>query len=210
MKLIFLGPPGAGKGTQAVRVCKEYSLVHISTGEILRSELRAKSELGKQAQSYIDRGELVPDMLIVEIMKHRLHQSDCIGGFCLDGFPRTLPQADALKEIVTLDAVINIDVPLEKLAFRISGRRQCAHCGATHHITSLCSPDAPCNCGHELYQREDDKLETVMTRVKVYEAQTKPLIEYYEKVGVLINIDGNRDIDVIFADICTALNRLPK
>lgn len=210
MKLIFLGPPGAGKGTQAERVCKKYSLAHISTGEILRSELRAKSELGQQAQSFIDKGALVPDTLIVEIVKHRLHQSDCLEGFLLDGFPRTLPQADALKEIVSLDAVINIDVPLDKLASRITGRRMCAQCGSTYHVSSLCAPDASCKCGHELYQRDDDKLETVMNRLKVYEAQTKPLIEYYEKAGLLIDIDGDRDIEIVFADICTALSRLPK
>ena len=206
MKVVFLGPPGAGKGTQAERICEKYAIPHISTGDILRAEIKSASELGTQVQSFIDGGQLVPDTLIVEIVKRRLLSPDCINGYLLDGFPRTVFQADALSEFAPLDGVVNIDVPLDKLANRLTSRRVCTKCGATLNVAQLDGPDAKCTkCGGELMQRDDDKLETVTKRLEVYTAQTAPLIEYYEKKGLLLTIDGNRAIDTVFADIVNAL-----
>lgn len=203
MKVIFLGPPGAGKGTQAVRISGKYSLPHISTGDILRAELKAKTPLGIAAQAVLDKGELVSDDLIIEIVKNRLKKPDCAKGFLFDGFPRTLAQADALDGIQKIDCVINIDVPLDNLAARITGRRVCKSCGSSYH-TSTYQSDL-CKCNEALCQRDDDKLETVTNRLKVYKAQTEPLINFYEAKGLLVNIDGNRAIDDVFSDICAAM-----
>ena len=208
MKIVFLGPPGAGKGTQAERVCANYKIAHISTGDILRAERKNKTPLGVQAQEYIDKGALVPDELIVEIVKKRVQEADCANGFLLDGFPRTIFQADALAGFVTLDAVVNIDVDLDRLASRITGRRVCRECGATYHVSTLSGEDAACaKCNGTLYQRDDDKIETVMNRLKVYEAQTKPLIEYYEAKGCLVTVDGSQSIDEVTAAIYAALEQ---
>lgn len=200
MKLIFLGPPGAGKGTQAQRICERYALAHISTGDMLRAERRAKTTLGLAAQSYIDKGELVPDGVIIDMVKNRLQQPDCAGGFLLDGFPRTVLQADELRAFTELDAVMNLDVPFARLVERIAGRRMCPDCGAAYHIAS--HPGTTCTqCGGMLYQRDDDKQETVKNRLLVYQQQTEPLIAYYKQRGLLHTIDGDKPVDEVFAAI---------
>jgi len=204
MNLVLLGPPGAGKGSQAGAICERFSIVHISTGDILRAELKAKSNLGRQAQGYIDEGELVPDMLMVELVKHRLQQGDCANGFLLDGFPRTVHQAEALADITPLDAVLNLDVPAERLEKRLTGRRVCRECGATYHVSRLDS-DVCAKCGGELYQRADDTVETVNNRIAVYEAQTMPLINYYKKRGLLVVVNGDQAIEAVDADIVRLL-----
>lgn len=205
MIVIFLGPPGAGKGTQAERVCNELKLQHISTGDMLRAELRAKTELGLRAQKFIDNGELVSDSVIIDMVESRLKQKDCENGCLLDGFPRTVAQADALGGFAAIDAVVNIAVPSERLVGRISGRRMCPDCGAAYHVSSY-NKDT-CKCGAKLYQRDDDKEETVKNRLKVYEAQTQPLIEYYQGKGLLYTVDGDRDIDAVASDIIAYLRR---
>jgi len=204
MKLIFLGPPGAGKGTQAALVCERYGIAHISTGDMLRQERKAKTPLGVSAQEYIDRGELVPDSVIIGMVRARLAQPDCAKGYLLDGFPRTVAQADALSEFAKIDYVINLAVPRETLVSRISGRRLCPDCGAVYHIRTHHEPGCR-ECGATLYQREDDKEETVMNRLRVYEAQTRPLIDYYERKGLLHTIDGNRTPEEVDADIAALL-----
>jgi adenylate kinase len=203
MKLIFLGPPGAGKGTQAVRVSEKLNIPHISTGDILRKNIRENTELGVLAKGYIDKGQLVPDSLVIDIIKDRIKQDDCIGGFLLDGFPRTVPQAEALDEFVEIDAVVDIEVGDEILVKRISGRRVCPACGATFHINSYNS--AQCICGADLIQRADDNEETVLNRLAVYHDQTQPLINYYEKAGKLKTVDGSVDVEVVFASIMSSL-----
>lgn len=204
MKLIFLGPPGAGKGTQAERVAEKYGIAHISTGDMLRAERRAKTPLGVAAQSYIDKGELVPDSVIIDMVRERLCQPDCENGFLLDGFPRTVQQADALNGITPVDAVINLEVPFARLVERISGRRMCAECGAATHTSVHAGAGCP-KCGGALYQRDDDKQETVKNRLLVYQKQTEPLIAYYDTKGLLRNIDGDRSVDEVYAAILAAL-----
>ena len=203
MKLIFLGPPGAGKGTQAVKIASKFDIVHISTGDMLRAEMREGTELGKAAKSLMDRGELVPDDVILGMVKNRIQQPDCKNGFLFDGFPRTIAQAEALESISPIDAVINLEVPVERLIQRISGRRMCPKCGAAFHISTR--KDNICDCGTELYQRDDDKEETVRNRLVVYERSTKPLIEYYANKGLLHSINGDNAIDVVDADIRAVL-----
>ena len=205
MKLIFLGPPGAGKGTQAERICEKFDIAHISTGDILRAELKQKTELGQQAQAYIDQGKLVPDEVIINIVEQRLKQADCQKGYLLDGFPRTLPQAEAIDGRIKLDCVISLEVPFEKLMDRICGRRVCKDCGATYHI-SVIKDAAKCpKCGDELYQRNDDKPETVNNRLQVYTEQTQPLIDFYAAKGILKAVDGDRPVDTVFAEIVKLL-----
>jgi len=205
MKLVFLGPPGAGKGTQAERICDEFSIAHISTGDMLRSEMRAGTELGKAAKGYIDRGELVPDAVIIGMVKERIQKPDCANGFLFDGFPRTVAQADALSGICDIDCAVNIDVPSERLVGRISGRRMCK-CGATYHVSTYSKSTCE-KCGAELYQRDDDKEETVKNRLNVYNAQTAPLIAYYEQKGLLVTVDGDRDIDAVTESVRQALKK---
>ena len=200
MKLIFLGPPGAGKGTQAERIAERYGLAHISTGDMLRAEMREGTDLGKAAQGYISRGELVPDDVIIGMVKTRIQQPDCAQGFLFDGFPRTVAQADALSAICCIDRVINIDVPFERLVARISGRRMCPDCGAAYHVSSY--TDTSCaKCGGKLYQRDDDKPETIRHRLDVYESQTAPLVEYYKGHSILKEVNGDRPVDEVYADV---------
>lgn len=204
MKLIFLGPPGAGKGTQAALVCKRYNIAHISTGDMLRAERKAKTPLGISAQSYIDKGELVPDSVIIDMVRLRLAREDCKNGFLLDGFPRTVAQADALAELTDIDYVVNLEVPFDRLVSRISGRRVCPDCGAVHHISTHSGCECR-DCGGKLYQRDDDKAETVENRLRVYEAQTEPLIAYYREKGLLHTIDGDRTPAEVDASIASLL-----
>jgi adenylate kinase len=199
MKLIFLGPPGVGKGTQAVKIAARFQIAHISTGDMLRAEMREGTELGKAAKDLMERGELVPDDVILGMVKNRIRQDDCRNGFLFDGFPRTIAQAEALDAISPIDYVINIEAPVERLISRISGRRVCPDCGTAYHVSR--HPGSQCACGTKLYQREDDKEETVRNRLAVYDRSTKPLIEYYAKKGLLHTVNGDADIDTVDAEI---------
>ena len=206
MNIVFLGPPGAGKGTQAKIICEKLNIPQISTGDMLRAEMREGTDLGKAAQGYISRGELVPDDVIIGMVKTRIQQPDCAQGFLFDGFPRTVAQADALSAICCIDRVINIDVPFERLVARISGRRMCPDCGAAYHVSSYA--DTSCaKCGGKLYQRDDDKEETVQNRLRVYEAQTQPLIDYYASRDMLSTVNGDQAIDVVAQEIVEAIER---
>jgi len=212
MNIILLGPPGAGKGTQAKKMLEHYKLPHISTGDILRENIKNNTNLGLKAKSYMSKGELVPDELLITIIKDRLSKKDCKNGFMLDGFPRTIPQADALQMILTesgemIDVVLNISVDDEELINRLSGRRMCK-CGTSYHV--IFNPPAQedvCNiCKGKLYQREDDKPETIRNRLNVYMKQTQPLINYYNNKKLLRTIDGSKDIPKIFEEIKEVLD----
>ncbi len=205
MNVIFLGPPGAGKGTQAQRICAELGIPQISTGDILRRAIKDQTETGLKAKSYIDAGKLVPDEVIIDIVKERLAQDDCSKGYILDGFPRTVPQAEALDTFATIDCVVELDVADEKLVNRLSGRRVCLKCGATYHVNMLNGKTDCSVCGEPLVQRDDDKAETVLNRLKVYHDQTAPLVAYYETKGILNKFDGAQDMDVIFGSIMKTL-----
>ncbi len=205
MNVVFLGPPGAGKGTQAVRVCERLGIPQISTGDILRKAIREQTETGLKAKSYIDQGLLVPDEVVIDIVRERLAMPDCQNGYILDGFPRTVPQAQALAGFARIDAVIDIEVSDEQLVARLSGRRVCPACGATFHVSSLGGRTACDKCGAELVQRNDDKAETVLNRLNVYHAQTAPLIDYYGSQGLLKTVDGSQPLDDCFAAILRAL-----
>ena len=207
MKLIFLGPPGAGKGTQAERISKLYGIAHISTGDMLRSQMREGTPLGAEAKGYIDRGELVPDELIVAMVAERIKEEDCANGFLLDGFPRTVSQAEALNGISDFDMVIDIAVPAERLMERIGGRRMCSGCGAGYHTSSY-HKDTCEKCGASLYIRDDDRPETVKHRITVYERQTKPLIDYYREKGNLSRVNGDNTPDRVFDDVAAAIKGL--
>ncbi|MBS3909904.1 MAG: adenylate kinase [Actinobacteria bacterium] len=211
MNVILLGPPGAGKGTQAEGIVKEYGLVHISTGDMLRAAVKNGTEMGLKAQEYMTKGALVPDEVVVGIVRDRIVEPDCEKGFLLDGFPRTVGQADELDKALktmgkNIDAVVNIVVGDEELLGRLTGRRICKACQRPYHM--MFKPPATegvCECGGELYQRADDNDETVKNRLDVYHNQTSPLIEYYSKQGIIIDIDGAKSVNEVFDQINTAL-----
>ena len=213
MKIIMLGAPGAGKGTQAQMIAEKYNIPHISTGDIFRANIKNGTELGKKAKEFMDKGQLVPDELTVELLLDRVANDDCKNGYVLDGFPRTIPQADVLDTELTklgdkVDYAINVDVPDENIVRRMSGRRACLKCGATYHIEHIKpQKDGICDkCGSELVQRDDDKPETVQNRLKVYHEQTQPLIDYYENKSILKTVDGTKDMQEVFSDIVSILN----
>lgn len=212
MHILLMGPPGAGKGTQAAKLVEQFNIPHISTGDMFRAAVKAGTPLGQQAKKCMDAGQLVPDSVTIGIVKERLARPDCKEGFILDGFPRTTEQAEALdrtlQEVgIKLDRVINIIVPDDVLVRRMTGRRICRSCGATYHLEFNPSKQgAMCDkCGGELYQRDDDREETVTKRLAVYQAQTRPLIEYYQDRGLYTEIDGQQDIDKVMADIVDSL-----
>ncbi len=197
MNLILLGAPGAGKGTQAVQIAKEYNIPHISTGDIFRKNIKEGTPVGVKAKAYIDKGQLVPDSVVIELVESRLAESDCANGYLLDGFPRTIAQAEELDKITKIDVVMDIKVELDKLMKRIIGRRVCSKCSASYHIDTF-SGDTCTACGGETYQRDDDKEETVTSRLQVYTSQTAPLIDYYSAKGVLKSVDGMKSISDVF------------
>ena len=212
MKIIMLGAPGAGKGTQAKMIAEKYSIPHVSTGDIFRANIKNGTELGKQAKEYMDAGKLVPDELTVKILLDRVAQDDCKDGYVLDGFPRTIPQAEVLEDALNklgdkIDYAINVDVPDENIVRRMSGRRACLKCGATYHIEHIPpKQEGICDtCGSELVLRDDDKPETVLNRLKVYHEQTQPLIDFYTERNVLKTVDGTKDMKDVFADIISIL-----
>ncbi|MCR4710215.1 MAG: adenylate kinase [Clostridiales bacterium] len=212
MRTILLGPPGAGKGTQAVKIVEKYGVPHISTGDIFRENIKNGTELGKKAQEYMNKGELVPDDLVIDLATSRLLEPDCANGFLLDGFPRTVYQAEKLDEFLAahdskIDVVLDIAVEKEELITRLTGRRVCKTCGASFHVVSVPpKQEGICDfCGGELIQRADDNLETVTNRIEVYEAQTMPLVDYYEKAGNIAHINGAGSLEEVFGDIVKAI-----
>ncbi len=214
MKALLMGPPGAGKGTQAVVLAEKLGIPHISTGDMFRKAVKEETALGMEAKRYMDSGQLVPDEVTIGIVRERLAAADCAGGFLLDGFPRTVFQAEALDGIMNdmktkLDVALNIDVDAEALIGRITGRRMCRKCGTPYHVTfSPSKAEGVCDaCGGELYQRDDDKEETVRKRLEVYNAQTLPLIEYYRKQGIIADSDGNQPMEAVTEAIMKAIGR---
>ena len=212
MKIIMLGAPGAGKGTQAKKIAEKYQIPHISTGDIFRANIKNGTELGKKAKTYMDQGLLVPDELVCDLVVDRVKQEDCKNGYILDGFPRTIPQAESLDEALgqmgeSLDYAINVDIPDEHIVNRMSGRRACVGCGATYHMVyAPTKKEGVCDvCGAELILRDDDKPETVQKRLSVYHEQTQPLIDYYKGKGILRDVDGTKDMDVVFQAITDIL-----
>jgi adenylate kinase len=208
MKIIMLGAPGAGKGTQAKKIAAKYGIPHISTGDIFRANIKNGTELGKKAKTYMDQGLLVPDELVVDLVVDRVNQDDCTNGYVLDGFPRTIPQAEALTEALEkmgqkVDFAIDVNVPDENIVKRMGGRRACVTCGATYHMVyAPTKKEGICDtCGGELILRDDDKPETVQKRLNVYHDQTQPLIDYYTNQGILRTVDGTVDIDDVFRAI---------
>lgn len=217
MNLVLMGLPGAGKGTQAERIVENYEIPHISTGDMFRAAIKEGTQLGLEAKSYIDKGELVPDEVTIGIVRERLSKADCEKGFLLDGFPRTVAQAEALEQMLEglnrkIDYVINIDVDQSILMDRLTGRRICKECGATYHLVfNPPAQEGVCDkCGGELYQRADDNSETVANRLEVNVKQSKPLLDFYETKGYLRNINGDQDINVVFEDIRALLGGLSK
>ncbi len=208
MKIIMLGAPGAGKGTQAKQIADKFSIPHISTGDIFRANIKEGTELGKKAKGYMDAGELVPDELVCDLVVDRIQKEDCANGFILDGFPRTIPQAEALTEALSaigqkMDYAIDIEVNDAQIVERMGGRRACLNCGATYHIVNIPpKKEGICDrCGSEIILRDDDKPETVQNRLNVYHEQTQPLIDYYKEQGILSEVDGMQAMDKVFADI---------
>lgn len=212
MKIIMLGAPGAGKGTQAKKIAAKYGIPHISTGDIFRANIKNGTELGNKAKTYMDQGLLVPDELVVDLVVDRVKQEDCKKGYVLDGFPRTIPQAEALDKALAalgeqMDYAIDVEVPDENIVHRMSGRRACAGCGATYHLEyAPTKVEGVCDiCGKELILRDDDKPETVKKRLGVYHEQTQPLIDYYTNAGILKTVDGTVDINDVFQTIVDIL-----
>ncbi len=212
MKIIMLGAPGAGKGTQAKMIAAKYGIPHVSTGDIFRANIKNGTELGKEAKKYMDQGLLVPDELTVKILLDRVAQADCANGYVLDGFPRTIPQAEVLDKALAelgdaIDIAIDVDVPDENIVKRMSGRRACLNCGATYHVEHIPPrKEGICdNCGQALVLRDDDKPETVLNRLAVYHSQTQPLIDYYTAKGILKTVDGTVDMEEVFAAIVELL-----
>lgn len=214
MKIIMLGAPGAGKGTQAKRIAEKYAIPHISTGDIFRANIKNNTELGQKAKTYMDKGELVPDELVVDLIMDRFKEADCSNGYVLDGFPRTIPQAEALDKALSannesVDFAINVEVPDENIINRMSGRRACVGCGATYHIQfNPTKVEGICDaCGEKLILRDDDKPETVKNRLSVYHDQTQPLIDYYSKKGILAEVDGTQSMEDVFNSIVNVLGK---
>lgn len=212
MRLVLLGAPGAGKGTQAKKLIEKYGMPQISTGDLLRAAVAAETELGKEAKTYMDSGNLVPDSVVLGMVEERLQQDDCKNGYILDGFPRNTAQAEALDEMLgkvgmSLDAALSVDVPLEDLMKRLTGRRTCKDCGQMYNIFyNAPATEGKCDkCGGELYQRDDDQEETIQKRLEVYTAQTAPLIDYYGSKGIVKSVSGTGDIDEIFANVVATL-----
>ena len=212
MRLIMLGAPGAGKGTQAKKIAAKYQIPHISTGDIFRANIKAGTELGMKAKSYMDQGQLVPDEVTIGMLLDRISQDDSKAGYVLDGFPRTIPQAESLTAALKergekIDYAVNVDVPDENIVNRMSGRRACIGCGATYHIlfNAPKTADVCDTCGEKLVLRADDKPETVQKRLTVYHDQTQPLIDYYKKEGALVEVDGTQDMEKVFQDIVKIL-----
>mgnify|MGYP000740649858 FL=1 len=212
MKIIMLGAPGAGKGTQAKKIAEKYHIPHISTGDIFRANIKNGTELGMKAKSYMDQGQLVPDDVTIGMLLDRISQEDCAEGYVLDGFPRTIPQAESLTKALeergeSMDYAINVDVPDQAIVTRMAGRRACLACGATYHIVyNAPKKENVCDvCGEGLILRDDDKPETVQKRLTVYHDQTKPLIDYYGKAGILVTVDGTQDLNKVFEDIVSVL-----
>ena len=208
MKIIMLGAPGAGKGTQAKQIAEHYGIPHISTGDIFRANIKEGTDLGKKAKEYMDKGALVPDELTCDLVVDRIAKDDCKNGFVLDGFPRTIPQAEALEAALekmgqSMDFAVDVDVPDDNIIGRMSGRRACLNCGATYHIVSIPPKvEGICDkCGEKLVQRDDDKEETVKNRLKVYHEQTQPLIDFYQERGILRTVDGTRPMEEVFSAI---------
>ena len=204
MKMILLGPPGAGKGTQAKGIAARYAIAHISTGDMLRSEVREGTPLGREAKAFMDKGQLVPDEVIIGMVQNRIAAPDCQNGFLFDGFPRTIAQAEAFGKITDIDRVIDLEVPDERLIARISGRRMCPLCGATYHVSTY--EDNTCSCGGTLYQRDDDRAETVAVRLNEYHRKTAPLIDYYAEKGKLLKVNGDAPVDAVADAIARELN----
>jgi len=212
MKIIMLGAPGAGKGTQAKKIADKYGIPHISTGDIFRANIKGGTELGMKAKSYMDQGQLVPDDVTIGMLLDRISEADCADGYVLDGFPRTIPQAESLTKALEnrgekMEYAIDVDVPDANIVSRMSGRRACLACGATYHIVTIPpkQEDICDGCGETLVQRGDDKPETVQKRLTVYHDQTQPLIEYYKQAGMLVTVDGTKDLNDVFADIVSVL-----
>jgi len=210
----MLGAPGAGKGTQAKMLSEKFNIPHISTGDIFRANIKNNTELGKKAKTYMDQGLLVPDELVVDLVVDRVKQEDCTKGYILDGFPRTIPQAEALDKALAalsdkVDFAVDVEVPDENIVKRMSGRRACLKCGATYHLEHIPpKQEGICDkCGSELVLRDDDKPETVLKRLGVYHEQTQPLIDYYKKAGILLEVDGTVDMKVVFDNIVSAVTK---
>lgn len=212
MKIIMLGAPGAGKGTQAKKIAARYQIPHISTGDIFRANIKGGTELGMKAKTFMDQGMLVPDEITIGMLMDRIHEADCEGGYVLDGFPRTIPQAESLTKALgemgeAIDYAVNVDVPDENIVSRMGGRRACVACGATYHVQfNAPKQEGICDtCGEKLVLRDDDKPETVQKRLKVYHDQTQPLIDYYKKQGILVTVDGTKELNEVFRDIVAVL-----
>ena len=212
MKIVMLGAPGAGKGTQAKKIADAYGIPHISTGDIFRANIKAGTPLGKKAKEYMDKGGLVPDEVTIGMLLDRIHEADCEKGYVLDGFPRTIPQAESLTKALAaegskIDAAVDIEVPDENIVNRMGGRRACLNCGSTYHIVFAApKQEGICDrCGSPLVLRDDDKPETVLKRLAVYHEQTQPLIDYYGSAGVLKEVDGTQEMEKVFADIKAVL-----